>query len=88
VLKNKDVVAQMEKIVADFKPADYDVTAQIKAIDTFEAKAVDTAKQASAKIEEELATLNSALQDIESARPFEQLTVSALYSCALAPFLL
>ncbi len=44
-LRNQDVVAQAEKILKDFKPVTYDVAAQLKAIDAFEAKAVSTQKK-------------------------------------------
>ena len=40
VLKNKAIVDEAEKILKDFKPVTYDVTAHVKAIETFEAKAV------------------------------------------------
>jgi F-type H+-transporting ATPase subunit d len=40
VLKNQSVVNQAEKILKDFKPVTYDVSAHLKAIDAFEAKAV------------------------------------------------
>ena len=40
VLRNKAVVDEAEKILRDFKPVTYDVSTQIKAIETFEAKAV------------------------------------------------
>jgi F-type H+-transporting ATPase subunit d len=40
VLKNQSVVSQAEKILKDFKPVTYDVSAHLKAIDAFEAKAV------------------------------------------------
>lgn len=40
VLKNKDVVAEGEKLFKSFKAVDYDVQAQLKAIAAFEAKAV------------------------------------------------
>jgi F-type H+-transporting ATPase subunit d len=40
VLKNDEVVSQAEKILKDFKPVTYDVSAQIKAIDAFGSKAV------------------------------------------------
>lgn len=40
VLKNKAVVDEAEKLLKDFKPVTYDVTAHVKAIETFEAKAV------------------------------------------------
>jgi len=40
VLKNQDVVAKAEKLLNDFKPVTYDIGAQVKAIDAFEAAAV------------------------------------------------
>ena len=40
VLKNKAVVDEAEKIMREFKPVTYDASAHIKAIETFEAKAV------------------------------------------------
>ena len=40
VLRNKAVVDEAEKILRDFKPVTYDVSAHIKAIETFETKAV------------------------------------------------
>jgi F-type H+-transporting ATPase subunit d len=40
ILKNKAVVDEAEKLLKEFKPVTYDASAQIKAIETFEAKAV------------------------------------------------
>lgn len=40
VLKNQEIVAQAEKLLKDFKPVTYEVDAQVKAIDQFEATAV------------------------------------------------
>jgi len=40
VLKNKAIVDEADKILRDFKPVTYDVGAHIKAIETFETKAV------------------------------------------------
>ena len=40
VLKNKAIVDEAEKLLNEFKPVTYDVSSQIKAIETFEAKAV------------------------------------------------
>jgi hypothetical protein len=40
VLKNKAIVDEAEKILRDFKPVVYDVKSHIKAIETFETKAV------------------------------------------------
>lgn len=75
ILKNQDVVKQAEKIIADFKPVSYDVSAQLKAIDAFESKASEQAKATEQKIATELKDLKATLENIESARPFEQLTV-------------
>lgn len=40
VLKNKAIVDEAEKLLKEFKPVTYDVSAHIKAIETFETKAV------------------------------------------------
>ncbi|CCM04018.1 uncharacterized protein FIBRA_06175 [Fibroporia radiculosa] len=75
VLKNKAVVDEAEKILREFKPVTYDVSTQIKAIETFEAKAVVKAKETTEKIDMELKDLQATLANIEDARPFEDLTV-------------
>ncbi|BGP55759.1 hypothetical protein JCM8202_005676 [Rhodotorula sphaerocarpa] len=75
VLKNKDIVAEGEKLFQSFKAVDYDVQAQLKAIAAFEAKAVASAKDAATKVESELGDLKSTLKNIEDARPFDQLTL-------------
>merc|ERR1711977_489391 len=74
VLKNQEVVSQLEQTWKGFKPADYDVNAQLKAIDAFQGKAVEGATKAAQKVEQELGNLDATLKDIESARPFDQLT--------------
>ena len=40
MLKNKAIVDEAEKILRDFKPVTYDVSEHVKAIETFETKAV------------------------------------------------
>lgn len=65
----------MEKAYKSFKPVDYDLSQHLKAIDAFEAKAVESAEQTASKIEGELKQLNATLSDIENARPFEDLTL-------------
>lgn len=40
MLKNKAIVEEGEKLLKNFKPVDYDLGAQIKAISAFEGKAV------------------------------------------------
>ncbi|KAF8743851.1 hypothetical protein AX14_000252 [Amanita brunnescens Koide BX004] len=74
VLKNKAIVDEAEKLLKDFNPVTYDAGAHIKAIETFEAKAVASAKETEQKIDAELQILQRTLADIEEARPFDQLT--------------
>ncbi|KAK4659896.1 ATP synthase d subunit [Podospora pseudocomata] len=75
VLKNQAVVDEIEKRFTAFKPATYDVSRQLKAIDVFEAEAVKNAEATKQKVDLELKDLEKTLANIESARPFEQLTV-------------
>ncbi|KAI8393814.1 uncharacterized protein BYT42DRAFT_525095 [Radiomyces spectabilis] len=75
VLKNQDIVAQSEKALSGFKPVTYDLDAQLKAIDKFEAKAVEKAKQKVQQIDTELKDLHATLDNIQGSRPIEQLKV-------------
>jgi len=74
VLKNQAIIDEAEKILKEFKPETYDVNTHIKAIETFEAKAVAKAQETEQKIDVELKELQQTLANIEEARPFEQLT--------------
>ncbi|KAH8105510.1 ATP synthase d subunit [Cristinia sonorae] len=74
VLKNKAVVDEAEKLLREFKPVTYDVSSHIKAIETFETKAVAKAQETAEKIDVELKDLQATLANIEEARPFEELT--------------
>ncbi|KII95940.1 hypothetical protein PLICRDRAFT_48866 [Plicaturopsis crispa FD-325 SS-3] len=74
VLKNQAIVDEAAKLLQDFKPVTYDVNAHIKAIETFEAKAVAKAQETAEKIDLELKDLQATLANIEDARPFEELT--------------
>ena len=69
------MVDELQKAFQSFKPTDYDLSAQLKAIDAFEQKAVSAAEQTAVKVGEELKKLETTLGDIEGARPFDQLTV-------------
>merc|ERR1711939_1183561 len=83
VLKNKDVVAEGEKLFKGFKAVDYDVQAQLKAIAAFEAKAVSSAKEAATQVESELSNLSSTLKtldDVAKARPEITKTVEKMVS--------
>ncbi|KAI9510950.1 ATP synthase d subunit [Russula earlei] len=75
VLKNKAIVDEAEKLLRDFKPLTYDVGAHVKAIETFETKAIAKAKETEAQIDVELKDLHATLSNIQDARPFEDLTV-------------
>ncbi|KAF8914126.1 ATP synthase d subunit [Gymnopilus junonius] len=75
VLKNQAIVDEAEKTLKDFKPVTYDVNAHVKAIETFEAKAVAKAQETEQKVDAEIKQLQETLQNIEEARPFDQLTV-------------
>lgn len=75
VLKNQDIIAEMEKQVNSFHVKKYDVSRQIKAIEAFEAQAVKSAEETKGKVDAELQDLEKTLKNIETARPFEDLTV-------------
>ncbi|KAK4161999.1 NAC-domain-containing protein [Cladorrhinum sp. PSN259] len=75
VLKNQAVVDEIEKRFAAFKPAAYDLSRQLKAIEVFEVEAIKNAEATKEKVDLELKDLEKTLLNIESARPFEDLTV-------------
>jgi F-type H+-transporting ATPase subunit d len=64
--------------VQSFKPATYDVSKQLAAIDQFERVAVRNAEETKDKVEVELRSLEKALADIEGARPWEETTVEEI----------
>ena len=66
---------EIEQHFKSFKPATYDVNRQLKAIDAFEAQAVKSAEETKGKVDGELKDLERTLKNIESARPFDELTV-------------
>ncbi|KAF7553894.1 hypothetical protein G7046_g6961 [Stylonectria norvegica] len=75
VLKNQAVIAEIEKRFKAFKPNTYDVSRQLKAIDAFEAEAVQNAEATKQAVDLELKDLAATLKNIEETRPFEDLTV-------------
>lgn len=78
VLKNQAVIDEIEKRFTAFKPVSYDVSRQLKAIDTFAAEAVKNAEATKEKVDLELQDLQKTLKNIEEARSFEELTVVCL----------
>jgi len=75
ILKNQSVIDEIEKYFSTFKPATYDVGRQIKAIETFEAQALKNAEETKGRVDLELKDLEKTLKNIETARPFDELTV-------------
>ena len=75
LLKNQQVVDDIERQVNAFKPATYDVSRQIKAIEAFESQAIKGAEETKIVVDRELKDLEKTLKNIEEARPFEDLTV-------------
>lgn len=74
-MKNQAIVNEIEKRFTAFKPATYDVSRQIKAIEAFEVEAVKNAEETKEAVDLELEDLTITLENIEEARPFEDLTV-------------
>lgn len=74
-LKNTEIVNTIKKDVASFKASKIDLSKQLKVIEAFEVKAIENAKETESLVLAELSQLEKTLADIESARPFEQLTV-------------
>merc|ERR1711967_991 len=66
ILKNQAIVDDIEKQMSSF---------QVKSIEAFEAQAVKSAEETKGKVDAELKDLEATLKNIESARPFEDLTV-------------
>jgi len=75
ILKNQQVVDEMERQFKVFKPQTYDVGRQLKAIEAFGAHAVKSAEETKEVVDQELKNLEKTLRNIEEARPFEDLTV-------------
>ena len=78
-LKNQDIIKEMENQFNSFQVKKYDVSRQIKAIEAFEAQAVKSAEETKGKVDAELKDLEKTLKNIETARPFEDLTVVCIW---------
>ena len=74
-LKNQAVIDEIENHFKSFKPATYDVGRQLKSIEAFEVQAIKNAEETKGLVEAELRSLEKTLGNIETARPFDQLTV-------------
>ncbi|KAL8728710.1 MAG: hypothetical protein Q9166_005197 [cf. Caloplaca sp. 2 TL-2023] len=74
-LNNTAVVDEIERHFKQFKPVTYDVGRQLKAIEAFEGQAVKSAEQTKGRVDQEVSALSKTLENIETARPFDELTV-------------
>ncbi|GMM34932.1 F1F0 ATP synthase subunit D [Saccharomycopsis crataegensis] len=75
VLKNQDIVRKIEADFGAFKPVTYDVSKQLNTIEAFKQKALENATATEEVVTKELKELAETLNNIESARAFEELTV-------------
>ncbi|KAK5084052.1 ATP synthase d subunit [Exophiala xenobiotica] len=82
VLKNTSVIDEIEKYFKTFQPKTYDVSKQIKAIESFEQVALKNAEETKSKVEVELRSLEKALGDIEGARAWEDTTIDEVAEAA------
>ena len=78
-LENRAIVDQIEAQFKQFKPQTYDVSRQIKAIEAFEVQAVKSAEATKGKVDAELKDLKQALTNIETTRPWEDMTTVSLW---------
>lgn len=76
VLKDQRAVDQASKVLADFKPVDYDVSKWNEVVANYESKAVAAAKATVQKVDAEEQSLKKTLGNIKEARPFDDLTVA------------
>ncbi|KAL8676670.1 MAG: hypothetical protein Q9186_006823 [Xanthomendoza sp. 1 TL-2023] len=74
-LNNTAVVDEIEQHFKQFKPVTYDVGRQLKAIEAFEGQAVKSAEDTKGRVDQEVEALGKTLENIETARPFDELTV-------------
>jgi hypothetical protein len=79
VLKNQAVIDELEAAYKSFKPVTYDVSKTLKAIESFEAAAVQNAEATKGKVDAELTDLQKTLKNIEEARSFDELTVVCIW---------
>lgn len=77
-LKNTEVVEKIEKFFKSYKPVTVNVSKQLSTIEAFESQALSNAKETEQVVAQELKDLQETLKNIESARPFDELSVDEL----------
>lgn len=76
------MIDEIEQYYKTFQPKTYDVSKQIKAIESFEQVALKNAEETKSKVEVELRSLEKALGDIEGARQWDETTVDEVVQAA------
>ncbi|KAI0465024.1 ATP synthase d subunit [Komagataella kurtzmanii] len=74
-LKNQKIVSQVESDLKAFKPSQFPLDKQLNLIKSFEANALENAKNTETVVLDELEQLSATLANIEGARSFDELTV-------------
>ncbi len=74
-LHSAKIVDKIQADIKSFKATKTDLKKQLNLISAFQAKAVENAKETESLVLKELTELEKTLQNIESARPFDELTV-------------
>lgn len=74
-LKNSSIVSTIQKDISTFKASEIDLSKQLNIINAFEAQAIENAKATESLVLAELNELEKTLDNIESARAFDELTV-------------
>lgn len=74
-LGNRAIVDEVERRLQALRPDTYDVGRQLKAIDAFEAEALRNAEETRETVRAQLKDLQKTMENIEQARPFDELTV-------------
>lgn len=75
ILKNQSIVDDIEASYKNFKPTTIDLASQLKGIEAFEAQAIKNAQDTKVQVDAQLRELAKTLENIEGARPFDELTV-------------
>ncbi|CAI4046394.1 hypothetical protein SUVZ_11G1970 [Saccharomyces uvarum] len=78
VLKNSQVIDKIESYVKQYQPVTINASKQLQVIESFEKHAMNNAKETESLVSQELKDLKSTLNNIQSARPFDELTVEDL----------
>lgn len=82
ILQNQKVIDEIEQYYKTFSPKTYDVSKQIKAIESFEQVAIKNAQDTADKVQVELRSLEQALSNISETRQWDEITVDEVVQAA------